>query len=131
MIRRARLLFTLFSILIFVTNTASGFAPAHDTSEFPQGTYTAGEFTIVFGDKGQFRVSQGEQMQVEGEYTVEKDQVTLMDKRGPMACGEGADKGTYRWKYEAETLTFTKVDDPCEGRSQALPSQGWKRKTSS
>ncbi len=128
MIRRARLLSILFSVLVFVTNTAVGVALPRDASDFPQGTYTAGEFAIFFGDKGQFRVSKGEETLVEGEYTIAKDQVTLMDKRGPLSCVEGAAKGTYRWKYEAETLTFTKVDDPCPGRSDALASQPWKRK---
>ena len=128
MMKRARLLFGLFLVLAFITNIAVGVAPARAAWDFPQGTYTAGEFAIVFGDKGQFRVSKGEETQVEGEYTIAKDQLTLVDKGGPMACGEGAEKGTYRWKHEADTLTFVKVDDPCEGRSQALPSQPWKRK---
>ncbi|MCA1576965.1 MAG: hypothetical protein LC794_06330 [Acidobacteria bacterium] len=128
MIKRACLLFTLFSALVVVTNTAVGVAPARDASDFPQGTYTVGEFTIFFGDKGQFRVSKGEETLVEGEYTIEKDQITLIDKRGPLSCVEGAAKGTYRWKYETETLTFTKVDDPCPGRSDALAAQPWKRK---
>jgi hypothetical protein len=129
MIKQATLLFGLFLVLAFVTaNTAVGVAPAHDAWDFPQGTYTAGAFTIVFGDKGQFRVSHGEDAQVEGEYIIEKDQITLIDKAGPMACGEGTEKGTYRWKYEADTLTFIKVDDQCSGRSGALPAHPWKRK---
>ena len=128
MIKQARLLFSLFWVLAIVINTAAGVPPTRDASDFPQGTYTAGEFAIWFGDKGQFRVSKGEEVQVEGEYTVEKDQLTLMDKSGPLACtGEGMAKGTYRWKYEAEMLTFTIVDDKCSGRSAALP-QPWKRK---
>ena len=129
MIKQARLLFSLFWVLAIVTNTAGGIAPARAASDFPKGTFTAGEFTIFFGDKGEFRVSQGEEVPVEGDYTIEKDLVTLIDKRGPLACtGEGMDKGTYRWKYEAEMLTFTKADDKCPGRSAALPSQPWKRK---
>ena len=128
MIKRSRLLFTLLWVMLVVTITGVGIAAARAAWDFPQGSYTAGEFTIFFGDKGQFRVSQGETTQVEGEYTIEKDQLTLIDKRGPMACGEGTEKGTYRWKYEAQTLTFTKVDDACSGRSEALPAHPWKRK---
>lgn len=37
-------------------------------------------------DKGQFRVSKGEEVLVEGEYTVKGDQLQLTDKRGPIAC---------------------------------------------
>ena len=129
MIKQARLFFSLFWVLAVVTSTAGGIAPARDESNFPKGTYTAGEFTIFFGDKGEFRVTQGEEMQVEGDYTVDKDLLTLIDKRGPLACtGAGMDKGTYRWKYEAEVLTFTKVNDECSGRSAALPAEPWKRK---
>lgn len=128
MIKQARLLFSLFCLLAVGINTAAGVPSTREASDFPQGTYTAGEFAILFGDKGQFRVSKGEEVQVEGEYTVEKDQLTLMDKSGPLACtGEGMAKGTYRWKFEAEMLTFTIVDDKCAGRSAALPSQPWKR----
>jgi hypothetical protein len=128
MIRRAALLFTLFSVLVLVTNTAVAVGQARDVSDFPRGTYTAGEFTIFFGDKGKFRVSLGGEVQVEGEYTIEKDRLTLTDKSGPLACGDGTEKGTYRWKPEAEMLTLIKVDDQCPGRSAALPAQPWKRK---
>ena len=128
MIIKVRPLFSLFWVLAIVINTA-GVALARGASDFPQGTYTAGEFTILFGDKGQFRVSKGEEVQVEGAYIIEKEQVTLIDKSGPLACmGEKAAKGTYQWKYEAETLTFTIVNDNCSGRSTAVASQPWKRK---
>ena len=128
MIKRSRLLFTLLWVLLVVTITGVGITAARAAWDFPQGSYTAGEFTIFFGDKGQFRVSNTEGVQVEGEYTIEKDQLTLIDKRGPMACGEGTEKGMYRWKYETDTLTFIKVDDQCSGRSGALPAHPWKRK---
>ncbi len=129
MIKQARLLFSLLWVLAVVMNSAGGVTPSQGMSHFPRGTYTAGDYTMVFGNKGQFRVSKREELQVEGEYTVNGDQVTLIDKRGPFACTTaGQQTGKYRWKYEAEMLTFTVLDDKCEGRSADLPAQPWKHK---
>ncbi len=121
MMTQAKVLFTMFWVLAVVTNLYG--------ADFPQGTYTSGEYTIVFADKGQFRVSTGEELVVEGEYTVKGDQMVLTDKRGRLACtGEGMKNATYAWKYEAETLTLSKVEDNCSGRSEGLTAGPWKRK---
>lgn len=120
MIKQPKVLFAIFWVLTVVTNYAA---------DFPQGTYTSGEYTIVFADKGQFRVSTGEELVVEGEYTVKEGQLTLTDKRGRLACtGEGMETATYAWKYEGELLTLTKVEDKCPGRSAGLTAGPWKRK---
>ena len=98
-------------------------------ADFPQGKYASGEYTIVFADKGQFRVLSGEELVVEGEYKVKGDQLMLTDKSGRLACkGEGMAAATYGWKYEGEMLTLTKVEDNCAGRSAGLTSGPWKRK---
>ena len=121
MMKQAKVLFTIFSVLAVVTNVYA--------ADFPQGTYTSGEYTIVFADKGQFRVSTGEELVVEGEYTIKGEQLTLTDKRGRLACmGEGMATATYAWKYEREMLTLSKVDDQCDGRSAGLTAGPWKRK---
>src|SRR5688572_33406968 len=120
MIKQAKVL-TIFWVLAVVTNLYA--------ADFPQGTYASGEYTIVFADKGQFRVSTGEKLVVEGEYTVKGEQLILTDKQGELACtGEDVATATYRWKYEGEMLTLTKVDDKCPGRSAGLTAGPWKRK---
>lgn len=122
MIKQPKVLFTIFWMLAVVTNL---FAAA----DFPQGTYASGEYTIVFADKGQFRVSTGEELVVEGDYTVKGEQLILTDKRGRLACtGEGMETATYGWKYEGEMLTLSKVEDKCPGRSAGLTAGPWKRK---
>src|SRR4029450_2661972 len=129
MIKLAKVLFTTFWVLAVVTNLSAEGAPTFAAADFPQGTYTSGEYTIVFADKGQFRVSKGEELVVEGEYTVKKEQLRLTDKRGRLACtGEGVDTATYAWKYEGEMLTLSKVEDKCPGRSSGLTAGPWKRK---
>ena len=121
MIKQAKVLFTIFCVFVFLTHSYA--------ADFPQGTYTSSEYTIVFADKGQFRVSTGEELVVEGEYTVKGEQLMLTDKRGPLACtGEGMETATYRWKYEGEMMTLSKVEDKCSGRSAGLTAGPWKRK---
>ena len=121
MIKQAKVLFTILWMLALATNLYA--------ADFPQGTYTSQEYTIVFADKGQFRVSTGEEVVVEGEYTVKGDQLILTDKRGRLACtGEGMETATYGWKYEGEMLTLRKVEDKCPGRSSGLTAGPWKRK---
>ena len=121
MVKQATVLITVFWLFAVVTNLF----PA----DFPQGTYASGEYTIVFADKGQFRVLTGEELVVEGEYTVKGEQLMLTDKRGRLACkGEGMATATYGWKYEGETLTLSKVEDKCTGRSAGLTAGPWKRK---
>jgi hypothetical protein len=121
MIKQAKVLFFIFWVLAAVTNLYA--------ADFPQGTYASGEYTIVFADKGQFRVSTGDELVVEGEYTVKGEQLILTDKRGRLACtGEGMETATYAWKYEGEMLTFSKVKDECPGRSAGLTAGPWKRK---
>jgi hypothetical protein len=121
MIKPAKVLFTIFCLLVFVTHLYA--------ADFLQGTYSSGEYTIVFADKGQYRVSTGEELVVEGEYTVKGEQLILTDKRGRLACtGDGMAMATYAWKYEGEMMTLSKVEDKCEGRSAGLTAGPWKRK---
>ena len=130
MINRANLLSSPFRALILVTCAAVGasiaFAAAAD---FPLGSYAVEGYAIVFADEGKFRVSKGDEVLVEGEYTVKGDRLQLTDKRGVIACtGDGQETGTYGWKYEGDVLTLSNVEDKCEGRSAAMTARPWKRK---
>ena len=96
---------------------------------FPTGKYLAGQFAVEFNEKGQVRFTQGDSVLVEGEFSAKTDTISLTDRSGPMACLDaGQETGTYRWKIEGGALTFTKVDDRCDGRSQDLTAQAWRRK---
>jgi hypothetical protein len=97
-------------------------------AEFPVGSYTLADYTLTFGDAGQFRVMKGDQLGVEGEYSITGEQLRLTDKQGPFACGNGQETGTYTWKYEGDSLTLSAVSDPCGGRAQAIAGKPWKRK---
>jgi hypothetical protein len=128
-IKRANLFLSPLRALALATCAVVGASLAFAAADFPLGAYAIDEFAIVFADKGQFSVSKGENVMVEGEYTVKGDQLRLTDKRGPRACtGEGQEPGTYRWKYEGEVLTLSKVEDNCEGRAAAMTAKPWKRK---
>jgi len=94
---------------------------------FPTGTYKAGEISIQFDDHGHVRVGQGDHILVEGQFVVSADQIKLTDESGPMACSKGEETGSYRWKYEGEALSFSKLDDPCDGRSGDLLGRQWKK----
>jgi hypothetical protein len=94
---------------------------------FPTGKYKAGEISIQFDDRGHVKVSQGDRALVDGEYTTNADQLKLTDKSGPMACPKDEETGTYRWKYQGSTLTLSKVEDRCDGRSGDLSGREWKK----
>lgn len=131
MSKRSGLLLASFCAVMFLICVTAEASPGFAAVSFPLGEYTVGEFAIVFDEKGQFRVSKGGEMAVEGEYTVKSDQLELTDKRGPFSCaGAGHETGIYKWKYEGEILTLSKVADECDGRSAAMTAQPWKRKKS-
>jgi hypothetical protein len=105
-----------------------GIPLASAAPEFPAGKYQAGEVSMQFDGRGHFKVSKGGQAVVDGEYTARADQIKLTDKSGAWACSsKGEETGSYLWKYEGDTLTFSKVEDRCEGRAGDLPQHGWKR----
>jgi hypothetical protein len=97
-------------------------------ADFPIGTYAADAKTFVtFNGKGQFRVYEGKDMRVSGEYTVKADRFEITDKDGPWACTKSKEKsGTYMWKYENSLLTFFKVADRCVDRVASLTKSSWK-----
>jgi len=100
-------------------------ALAKSQSKFQPGTYSNGDFSITFQDDGRHVVSIGNDVAVKGSYKITGDQIVLVDKEGQYACdGEGK----YKWKLEGKVLTFEKIADGCEGRSNALVGQQWTQK---
>jgi hypothetical protein len=95
---------------------------------FPAGEYAAGKIALTFDANGHMRLNgDGAGLLVDGEFTAHGDQIRLTDKSGPMAC-PAAQTGIYRWSYADQALTFTKIEDACDGRSGDLVAHPWKRK---
>jgi hypothetical protein len=96
--------------------------------EFAKGTYSAtaggSKFSIKYEDGGKLTVSRDGEVVVEGVYKVTGDEIEVTDQKGPMSCGS-EHIGKYKWKLDGKKLTFTKVQDECDGRAEALTSQAW------
>jgi hypothetical protein len=100
-------------------------------AEFPLGSYTAHKsITLTFEREGQFRVLDGKETVVTGDYHVKGDQLELIDKGGPWACTkDGEQSGTYSWKLDHAVLTLTKVADLCVARAGTLTPATWQAKS--
>jgi len=95
--------------------------------KFPTGAFQAGYFTLTFVGDGSYTVAAEDKIVVKGTYTVSQDEIAFKDTEGEYACVQ--DKpGKYKWKYDGKALTFSKVEDECDGRSQALPVQPFVKK---
>jgi hypothetical protein len=99
------------------------------TADFEKGTYsaTAGgtKWSIRYDDNSKLTVTRDGAALVEGTYKVTGDLLEVTDEKGPMACGGENKTGKYRWKLEEKNLSFTKVEDECDGRASALTGQAW------
>jgi hypothetical protein len=97
-------------------------------ADFPAGAYSGEQFTLAFDGHGHFRGSIKGATKVEGEYTVDGDQVQFTDKSGAWACTQTGEKtGTYRWKSADGMLSLTKVSDACKDRAGSLIGHPWKK----
>ncbi len=56
---------------------------------------------------------------------VSGDTLTLDDYDGQYACPNMA--GKYKFSRTADVLSFTLVDDPCDGRAQSLSNIKWRK----
>lgn len=105
-----------------------GTGPAAE--RFPIGTYetTSGGavITMAFDSYGRYTVARDEEFAVRGSYRVSGDEIELTDLRGPRAGMGDRQTGTYKWHIEAETLTFTLIQDVSPGRKRAC-AQPWFR----
>ncbi len=64
----------------------------------------SGTYAVDFGIDGT--------VEINGKYTVEKDQMTIQDNEG----SECTAKGVYKFSVDGNTLTMTRVSDGCENR---------------
>jgi hypothetical protein len=101
-------------------------------TDFPAGTFATKQvpFTVTFDNKSQFRVNQGDTLEVMGNYSVKASVLTLTDMKGPWACTKaGEQTGTYNWKYKNAVLTLTTLTDTCVDRVKSLVSLAWQQQT--
>lgn len=121
--RKDKVKYSAIFFLLFVLGTTT------QAADFKTGTYsfTAGgvKYSITFHDTRKHTVSRGGEVVVEGSYKVTGDELELTDEKGQVACRGDQKTGKYKWKIEEKKLTLTKVEDGCEGRSNALSGQVW------
>jgi hypothetical protein len=99
-------------------------------ANFPTGTFGGKQTSIIvsFDEQGQFRVKQGDMLEVMGTYSATARELKLIDTQGPWACNKaGEQAGTYTWKYENDALTLIKLIDKCEDRAKSLVGVSWHR----
>jgi hypothetical protein len=112
-----------------ICSTLALLSPAF-AADFPTGTFESKQtpFTVSFDDKGQFRVKQGDTLEVAGTYSATGSELKLTDTQGPWACTKtGEQTGTFTWQFENATLTLIKLTDKCEDRVRSLVGAAWQR----
>jgi hypothetical protein len=91
----------------------------------PLGKYTAnvktpvalkGTWVLNFMKGGKYAITDNGAVVVRGHFT-STSKIYLSHETGPAACPQ---PGVYSWKRTGKTLKFTKVSDPCAGRSTVL-----------
>jgi hypothetical protein len=103
-----------------------------NASDFPKAAFSittsdGNVWVLKFQKNGKFDVTQNGEDAVQGKYKVSKTQIEFVDETGPLAEPD-AKTGIYEWKYEDDKLTFDKISDTAEGRSQTLTSGPWDKK---
>lgn len=95
---------------------------------FMDGTFNAtleGVIWKITFDTGSLTVTRGGELALEGTYRPTNDEIVFTDGEGPRACKPGEKTGKYRWRRDADLLTFTVVEDKCAGRIEALTTSSW------
>jgi hypothetical protein len=94
----------------------------------PEMTAAVGSWELILGDEGQFTTTQNGEVVVRGTYAVSGDQMSFSDAEGKMACGKEQASGTYKPALDGGTLSFTIIDDQCQGRRIILTSHALTKK---
>ena len=123
MVRLRIFLLAIFWFGLINVVTAADFPKAAFTTTTSDGNV----WVLKFNNDGKFDVTQNGEDAVEGKYKVSKSQIEFVDETGPLAQPD-AKTGTYEWEYQDEKLTFDKISDNAEGRSQTLTSGPWDKK---
>lgn len=107
-----KVIFTIV-VILFVAATLC----ACSSKEFPTGTYTYFDTSVEYRDDGTFTLMSGNKVITEGTYSIKDDEIQFTDSY----CAEtDANPGIYKWQFEDGNLRFELIEDPCEGRVEAV-----------
>lgn len=96
---------------------------ALEAQRLPQGRFAA-RGTVLALTEGRYALSgAGGRAMAAGDLRVLADTIELRDAEGPPPCREA---GRYRWRLAGDSLAFTLLADPCQGR-QGIAAQPWVR----
>jgi hypothetical protein len=62
---------------------------------------------------------------IEGRYTIQGDELVVKDMKEKQGKTEKgcAGEGKYKWSFDGQALSFTRIADDCEGRAMALTAK--------
>ncbi|HEX9513892.1 MAG TPA: hypothetical protein VF939_25550 [Puia sp.] len=83
--------------------------------------------TLHIGKDSSFVTDSGGDVVVRSVCKVKKDTLSLRDYEGKYFCPDG--EGVYKVAVTADALSFTLVNDPCEGRNSSISGTKWIRVT--
>jgi formylglycine-generating enzyme required for sulfatase activity len=86
-------------------------------NEFPTGKYTYLTASVEYRDDGTFTLMSYDEVVSEGTYSIQDDEIQFTDS---LCAEQNANPGTYKWQYEDGKLSCELIEDPCEGRIEAL-----------
>jgi hypothetical protein len=113
--------FFLFVILFIVTFSVNA---QFEGKKYLVSVGAMGTFTIEFQEKT-FTLSNADgNLLVKGEYMVEGNTITFIDKEGPISCQPG-NKGKYIFTAEQNQLQLEMKEENCPGR-KGLATSPWK-----
>jgi hypothetical protein len=128
--RAARILLAASGLLLFVPLAAGSLQPpparlvgtyaATLTKNYPAGGLYAGRYKIVIGPSPKITYI------VPGEGPIPQDATFVGNRVTFFSSGACVTRGTYTWRLEGRTLTFTKIRDQCPHRALTLVLR-WRR----
>jgi len=85
------------------------------SGETPEGE--SWSIKLTFDEDGTYSVDMNADgsVEVQGDYTIDGDQITLQDKPGDNSCES---PGVYKFNVEGDNCTVTVVADDCPGRRE-------------
>jgi len=116
----------LSSIFLFTILTCMG---QNESSDQVVGTWIKsagyGNTTLVFAadNKWEVKFTGGDEPDVWGTYKLSESKITFTDEGGASSSGTS---GIYEYKIAENSITFTKFDDPVDGRSM-LVTGSWSK----
>lgn len=113
-----------FRIAFALGGLALGGSCAVHAQSGPSGMFRSNAITVEFTQDGKATFANARGVLIAAAYRVFGDTIQLRDESGPAACLDQV--GQYLWRIQGDTLRFSLVSDPCNGRRSALATP-WSR----